>query len=353
MGQGKGRVLRSRGDRDFPRYRFPRYPALWRPIDVVHARQEMLNIIRHTRHGRELASPERLAAPQRWTDPKTGLLNHIEGLDEDSIGRWLEYADLYLVSEPMTDLARQAGARMPEVGIYAEDVPSPRGLIVWAGAVPAQMDFASVVRRMGRPRGERDPLDVYARLVPMRGLLWSTVSTKLGPGLAVIGLGEMWAMLAAMQSVEPGLDIVPTPIQGWPLSLGDTTGMTFGESGVWPGSPISPTLVASWFLMNQHVSVTTSERVTLPPRQPGEPRRAPQEVRTVTLRRAKRVTEHGREPANPGRGYSVQFPVEGHWHTYWTGQGRAVKKIRWVDEYWKGDPDAPVVGGERVNVWRR
>ena len=49
----------------------------------------------------------------------------------------------------------------------------------------------------------------------------------------------------------------------------------------------------------------------------------------------------------------MQFPVEGHWHTYWTGHGRAVKRIRWVDEYWKGDPDAPIVGGERVNVWRR
>lgn len=314
----------------------------------------MLNIVRHTPHGRELAGTERLAAPKRWTDPKTGLVNHFDGLDDGSIGRWLEYGDLYLVSEPMTMLARQAGAKMPEVGIYPEDLPSPRGLLVWASPTPARMDLASVVRPAERPRGMTDPLDRYVREVPMRGLLWSVASTKYGPGLAVIGLGEMWAMLAAMRDVRPGMGIVPTPITRWPLSFGDTMGVQFGESGIWPGSPISPTLIAAWFLMNQHVSVTTTERVPLPPRQPGEPRRAPsQEVRTVTLRRAKRPTEHGREPVNPGRGYSVQFPVEGHWHTYWTGHGRAEKRIRWVDDYWKGDPDAPVIGGERVNVWRR
>jgi hypothetical protein len=74
-------------------------------------------------------------------------------------------------------------------------------------------------------------------------------------------------------------------------------------------------------------------------------------VVVVTLRKVKSITSGGElmeeTSESDGNHYSVQFPVKGHWHTYWYPTLQQHRQV-WVDTYWKGPEDAPVQNSRRV-----
>ncbi|MEY9861387.1 hypothetical protein ABH935_007028 [Catenulispora sp. GAS73] len=77
------------------------------------------------------------------------------------------------------------------------------------------------------------------------------------------------------------------------------------------------------------------------------------EVRYIDLRATKYPPrKHDSEPGGSGRVYRHSWYVQGHWRKQWY-PSRGEHRPIWIDLHRAGPEDAPLIGGDRVNVLRR
>jgi hypothetical protein len=323
----------------------------WRPASLPQLRDQLLHVFRNTSTGRRFQSAlwEELR-DQRHAMPD-GRINDLWGqLPRRFLVEWLDLAAMYLVTAPMCQLVRQAGEQLREIDIPYDAMPSTHGLLVYAETLPVDMTPSEI-----------SPLGVIRDLTPgqvfegqTRGFLWGPAMTRLGPSTMIMPFSDM-EMIRRVPWITERNEFWRS-IANWPAAWADPAPYVHGTR--YPLTGDLRHVPGRWYATTVHLlgqRITVTEQAQMPRsvvKQFERTHRPQPDVRTVTLRRAKAPTTHG-HPGTGRRYDQWQWPVEGHWHTYWTGHGRSVRRSVWVDDYWKGDPNAPVLGGERVNVLRR
>ncbi|NUR32307.1 MAG: hypothetical protein HOV83_41755 [Catenulispora sp.] len=114
-------------------------------------------------------------------------------------------------------------------------------------------------------------------------------------------------------------------------------------------------LVAATFLVmgqtiiaETHLTATAAEQSAAQRRGESDP-----DVRYIDLRATKYPPrEHDGEPGGSGRTYRHSWYVRGHWRKQWY-PSRGEHRPIWIDLHRAGPEDAPLIGGDRVNVLRR
>lgn len=233
----------------------------------------------------------------------------------------LRMAELYWVSEEMTDLADVAGGTMPGFTLEPDDLPSEFGLIVFERPLAANGSgvfaerFSEPVQIIGATWGPWQPTDGSW---PNSGV-WITWYADTGKRIAVEA--ETQAPFTSEAVPAEGGDIYQTAFR---------------------------TLKATWLLMQQEgLTATTTER---PPR--AAQRRLDERhedlmrVRVIRLRRAHGVTRQITE----SREYRHRWIVRGHWRQQWYAH-RQVHRPVWISPHMKGPDNAPLIGGEKVYAW--
>jgi hypothetical protein len=79
----------------------------------------------------------------------------------------------------------------------------------------------------------------------------------------------------------------------------------------------------------------------------------PQDPRGVKVIQLRKMEHHGEHAEGDGREYSHRWMVDGHFRQQPCGQGRADRKLIWIDSYIKGPDDKPFVDKQRAWVVNR
>ncbi len=251
--------------------------------------------------------------------------------------RRLREAVLFYVAADMVELTDAAAGSIPDFQLASEDLPSEVGLMVF------QRPIASI------------SLDDDTQL-GIAAVCWARM-----PGHNAVLLGSTYldrveaapvfdriAPNRQTATTEPRLVYAHGAEFTWPF--GDNEGTASGPLNFM--TTLAPRLRAAWLLMRQKPLVDTSE-VQLP----RSTRRRllrdglePRAVRLVELRRP-RATGNTDESAT-AREYHHRWIVRGHWRQQWYPT-RQVHRPVWIAPHVKGPDDAPLLGGEKVNVWKR
>jgi hypothetical protein len=279
-----------------------------------------------------------------------GNLNYATGVRPADLVRWMQVADLYLVTEDMTAIAAQAAEAMPGYRVDREFVPSRIGLLVWQAtvSVPAMAPTGGTIE-----------------IFPMRAVLWGPTMTKQGPGVVLIPMtpvDEAVAIPSIRASIEEttareakkGRVLHEIRSVSGPLVMGDAYVLAYGEAPHQSENMAIKATVATWLMMHQRITVTSSEYMPRHLRKwAAREKLAPPQVTSIALRRVDYVGSHrDGSPESPGREYSCRWYVTGHWR-YLDREKYPDKTPTWVSECVRGPADKPVKGGERIAVWRR
>lgn len=281
--------------------------------------------------------------------------------------RWLlkrlPEAELFYVTQDMTELVTQAANAAPSYEVYHDRLPAEVGFVVYG------KPFCEV------PASELAP----GQRVELNAAFWAPVPDVGGgesgpaPGLMCVTLQDsdvlLWtqpmdhlhASASAVRRVVERLRQAYGPLayhEEYPLPFGDT------PWGSEPGKPVKNAAIAAlfttWILMGQRI--TTVQKEPMPKylrKQAQRDGRPEPTVRTVTLRQASRgrvADDQQEQPGQPSRRYTVRWPVKGYgyWrNTWYPSRERHELQYVHVPTYMKGPEGAPLVGGERVNVLRR
>lgn len=283
----------------------------------------------------------------------------------------LTRAELFYVGAPMVDLVTVAAASLPEFTLMPEDLPAPAGLMVFAKSI------AWATGELGMAEGMAAPItavswslmSLYVLSVSaMRDFVWFTWYSDrdlfhadcLARGLLTdaavrqrsadhpsrltldnetfVGCSE--TQLPATTSVgrqdDGRFGWVTRDMQEVRQNRADT--LHFAE--------IAKT---AFVLMDQPIAATADHDYTRTERKLVERRTGaePPPVRVLTLRRP---AHHSTGQSD--REYHHQWIVRGHWRQQWY-PSREVHRPVWIAPHVKGDPDKPMLGGEKVYAWTR
>lgn len=233
-------------------------------------------------------------------------------------------AELYYIAEPMVELALAAKDSLPDYDVDREDLPSEDGLCYFANPM-AQYTY------------NETPSIVV-------GATWGIRAGELGVAWLIdrdyfgehggFGVGN-----TNYRSVMPRL--WPIEVQLWnePPKEGEVV-PTYGR----------PFLKSAWRLMQQTLASTTEatfDRATRRRLQRQDITASP--VRIVTLRH---TTKEQHQTSAAEREYHHQWIVRGHWRQQYY-PSRDVHRPLWIAPHVKGPEGKPLLGGERVHVWKR
>lgn len=237
----------------------------------------------------------------------------------------LVVGDLYWVSSEFTMLAVNAGKKLPDLTIIAEEMPSTSGLIVYAQPIIEQE-----VLNAGMMEA------VAASWVRIPQGIWLTIYTRPEKALSV-GADAAW--------IHQNF--------GYLLPFAPGAGLSFGThllDGVnsCPAGGAWATLLSTWFLMAQPgVAAITEQQPERKERQRASRagRTAPM-VRIVDLRRQKARAATGDSEPGTTFHYSVRFLVGGDTGGFWRDQAhgpkRGLRKRIWIEPFMKGPDGAPL-----------
>jgi hypothetical protein len=240
----------------------------------------------------------------------------------------LRDSELYFVSDDMTELAESAGRSLPKFQIEEHDVPSPHGFMVFAHPLHEILE-------------EQDGTCAY-----IQAASWSVArNPQMGTSL--------WLSIYANLGHTPDVGADMAAPKWWyavdcEWSFGTKDDRAYPEHS--PLSIWGPSVIAAWLLMMQPLAVVSEV----------EPDRAarkrlhrinqdPAAVRVIELRRPK---HSGGEPGESGREYHHRWITRGHWRQQWYAT-RQVHRPVWIAPHVKGPEGAPMIGGEKVYVWKR
>lgn len=303
-------------------------------------------------------------------------------------------AELFYVSDDMTDLAGHAATSLTDYRLHPKDLPAEVGVMVYAhppvdGTADDRRDGITMVS-WGPGRGG---LWVHTWATPAQ--TWTDGTARLGRLFATIPHDKVLAR-ATRGSRYPRLDPerdTPTTDQAADYFLADLlpnlrrapippsftpahgydwqalTPMEFTDMQGWPSNvtdrrtsmdadtkiALERTVLATWLLMGQ--TLARSERLIAP--RPARRRIARDDpnldptVRYIDLRRARtEPSEHPDEQHTTTREYRHRWIVRGHWRNQYYPSRNDHRPI-WIDPHLAGPEDKPLLGGERVNVLRR
>jgi hypothetical protein len=334
--------------------------------------------------------------PEQATESRVfDLVDDVAATISGTLAAQLPAAELFYVSDDMTELAGHAATTLTDYRLHPEDLPAQVGLMVYAhppvaGTATDQHDGIAVVS-WGPGRGG---LWVHTWATPTPA--WTSGAGRIGRVLAELPHEEVLAR-AIRGSQQPPLDPErdrPTTDEGADLYLSgllpnlrrapippsfspahgyDWRGLTpmeFTDMQGWPGyvpsngegmdadakTTLERTILATWLLMGQ--TLVRSEQLTAPR---AARRRIAREdphldptVRYIDLRRAR--TEPSDHTADEdrvnAREYRHRWIVRGHWRNQFYPSRNDHRPI-WIYPHLAGPEDKPLLGGERVNVLRR
>lgn len=346
--------------------------ARYKPSDVPRLRDGLVEawsggllLELLTAHG---ARGARMHLPVARRD-EARAINHLWSMAEwhEWLLEQLAAAELFYVTEDMTELTMQAAAAKPSYQIYADKLPAPVGFVVYG------KPFCTVPPQAGLAPGQR---------VELAAALWAPVPDVGGgpggpqPGIMVVTLQDtdvlLWtqpvtelsraATPSALRSVLEGMRRQYGPIayhEEYPLPYGDRP---WDEEGVVIGNAAVASLMTTWTLMGQRITEVAPAQMPRHVRKQAARQGRPEPtVRLVDLRHRRRgdvlpADEQVERDGEPTRKYTKRWVVKGYgyWrNTWYPSKQRHEEQFVWVPEYMKGPEGAPLVGGERVNVLRR
>jgi hypothetical protein len=244
--------------------------------------------------------------------------------------RSLREADLYFVAADMASLAEAAASGLPHFDLAREDIPTPRGLLVFERDMPTPSGTGLAVR--GVVWGEESPGLLTVHLLSDSALYADVVGKDRGSILTRLSVFHTVTVPLDRDRVDSGISV-----------LGE--GAYLGDEEL----HYLRVLKTTWLLMGQTLCGVANARydrasVRRLARQGVEPR----QVRVITLRRP---------PGSAGdsestRDYHHQWIVRGHWRQQWYAT-RQVHRPVWIAPHIKGPEGAPLLGGEKVYALRR
>lgn len=285
----------------------------------------------------------------------TAAMDRVGGIFADAQAWGLERSPAYYVDADAVALVRRAAADLPlTYTLEHHTPPSPHGFLVYA--VPMTTT------------------DRHGRLVAHRAISWTSgEANQLGGAAPAGNTGAVqvcqWTHLddeddyTTQLTQEYGRADLERRLGGR-LQLSHTAPIPYGlPLGSWDAyrearastahmaTNLIEEAIAVWLLMRQPLAA--QEEV---PQSPHRVRRwqrrgIPGSVSTVALRQRVRTpaTQEG-DGTRPE--WSCRWVVDGHWHRYRTGTGRAQTEWRYVHDYVKGPEDQPLVIRPRVRVVR-
>ncbi|CRK57621.1 hypothetical protein [Alloactinosynnema sp. L-07] len=313
----------------------------------------------------------------------------------DRLAVQLPAAELFYVSDDMTELARHAATTLTDYRLHPEDLPAPVGILFYGH--PPVADTATdshnpiTAVSWGPGRG-----GLWVHTWATTTARWADQAGRLGQALAERLPHEEALARATRGSQRPEPDPdhdSPTTYEGVDFYLAGllpnlrrapippsfspphgydwrgVTPMAFTDMQGWPGytpsngegmnadakATLERTIIATWLLMGQ--TLVRSEHLTAPRAvrrriERDDPHLDPT-VRYIDLRRARtEPADHTDDPRTTGREYRHRWIVRGHWRNQWYPSRNDHRPI-WIDPHLAGPADMPLLGGERVNVLRR
>lgn len=261
------------------------------------------------------------------TDPASGA----QILAAAEVSR-LNMAELYYVTEQMTDLAVVASRSLPEFTLAPEDLPSSHGLVVFAKefALPDEDQQVPVVGAAWGPWHGAPSHWVH-------GGVWVDFYTSPDhPAYDRQGVVDLPHLL------NDNCGQIPFS-RGEPIERPD-----FSDRGSALAVGWMDMLRTTWLLMGQTIATVQDEcldRVSLRRLNRLERHESSPRVRVVDLRRKTHSGEPGTEAS---REYYHRWIVRGHWRNQWyakVGDNRPI----WIAPHIKGPEGAPLLGGEKVH----
>ena len=311
----------------------------WRPVSMPGLRKGLVASL--------VAEQRRVAALVRVVgDTPESRELQLGSRSWDQMRTTLEAAELYWVSGPMLGLAMDASRDCP--AMLSVDAPSRAGMILFAEPTPPK----DTTRIGGLALRDGMRTDVpYTDPVPVDGMVWQ------------IAGGRITVDLLCLPSRLPlplfGVDVPLVPFMRASVDVPAAFDAGAPDAQEW-GKPaandaIGPLalLESCWRLMD---TPTVSERRSLDGRWGGaasQQTRPRDVVQLVDLRTLRYVRTDDDERDSSGRRLTVRFVVRGHWTHQAYGPGRSERRLQYVAPYLKGPEGAPLVGGEKVMVWRR
>jgi hypothetical protein len=333
--------------------------------------------------------------PEQATESRVfDRVDNVAATISGTLAAQLPAAELFYVSDDMTELAGHAATTLTDYRLHPEDLPAQVGLMVyahppvvgtatddhdgitavswgpgrgglwvhtWATATPEWITGAA---RIGRVLAELPHEQVLARAI--RG----SKRPPLNPDAAPPTTDQAADSFAA--GLLPNLRRAPIPPSFLPAHGYDWRGLTpmeFTDMQGWPGYlpsngegmdadakiTLERTILATWLLMGQ--TLVRSEQFTAPR---AARRRIAREdphldptVHYIDLRRARtEPSDHADEDRTSTREYRHRWIVRGHWRSQFYPSRNDHRPI-WIDPHLAGPEDKPLLGGERVNVLRR
>jgi hypothetical protein len=259
-------------------------------------------------------------------------------------------ADLFWISEEMSELCRDAVDGLTEAHLGRDLWPADAGFMVFATPVPVE--------------GHEWRNDNDASREPIRALAWYLD----GSDVTVLLFVDVTDMVAAtLVRVEGKVD--PARHRERSASFSAEMGMrwlTPATGDVYPmdrpyrleehqgsGAPAGFMLSTVWLLMGQRGLASTTTGVPVPKNKAARRRQAPvrEQLDAVRIIELRAGTDHAAAYAGATRAYRHRWMVKGHWRQQWypsLGMNRPV----WIAPYVKGPDGAPLLTGEKVHTWR-
>ncbi|MER8197527.1 hypothetical protein ABTY00_26650 [Streptomyces microflavus] len=232
---------------------------------------------------------------------------------------------LFAVTGAMGELAAVAGQSLDLFDMELEDLPAPAGVLMFE-----------------EPPALLQGVDADGTPTVVHGATWTVRDDGQGP--------YIWITAAAVARDHGGLTLggpalIPFSMSQYLESVGRSE-MT-REKNLF--DHLLTTVRAAWLLMRQPLAENTDVLPTRAVRKRlHRIGHEPASVRLIELRRPRSTTGVG----DSGRGYYHQWIVRGHWRQQWHPK-RQVHRPVWIAPHVKGPEDAPLIGGEKVNVLKR
>lgn len=319
-----------------------------RPVDLPLLRLDLIDYCAregpgmYTRHVEDAQGRESLLGGRI---PSTGPPSVVGNELAASELRRLRLADLYCVSQEMTELAVAAARTLPGYQLRPSDLPSEHGLILYDHAIDT-VKYAGISPRIVaaswglwhqdqvHPGIERS----VARELYKDGGVWITWWADRDSIVQQLPDAERARAIQAKAPRVVMVDESLLPFRGDPELAEHTPGLE-GMVGA---------VLATWLLMQQTVvQVATAQYDRATRKRISRRGIEPPAIRVITLR----------SPISPGAGegqrsYHHRWVVRGHWRQQWYRSESRHKPV-WIAPHIKGPGGAPMLGGEKVYAWRR
>lgn len=257
-----------------------------------------------------------------------------------------------LISRPTGALIQYAGSQLPPDDLYDADAPAVRSAVVFLEEPMVMVaspdgkgspDIVCDVLLFWDSRGNEAMVDKFMDLLNMRDAPCN-------------GEFQFYFIMCRRRN-EPLLSIASMGMMlmynGIPLKENVVERMSSIESGypskdAWSCNPRNY-LQALWALLGQPIVSEYRARPTEPAARKARKKLKGSggEVRVLHLRQHERSGASGVASGKKFE-YSHRFVVRGFWRNQFWGPKRAYRRRIWVDSYFKGPADKPLIIGDRV-----